>query len=149
MSKPGFESSHCNATSSGNKRHFSASFFSRVKEWTSALSAQSGLHESWCREATACRRYLRKMQRSVGRCEDSSRKTVQCLFRRPDNTFGASFLCTPFQKDKGRLHQCGPRVFPGLFVGYASFVGSLDQRSADRGRASRSTLKGSKGKKSK
>ena len=38
--------------------------------------------------------------------------------------FGAMVGCHPISaKDLSRLHQCGPKVLPDIFLGYAFFAG--------------------------
>ena len=69
----------------------------------------------------ACRCYVRKCKDLLAYVKTPYERPYGTFLEGPIIPFGASFLCTPFQKDKGRLHQCGPRVFPGLFIGYASF----------------------------
>ena len=103
-----------NATSSGNKRHRRASFFSRVEEWTSALSAQSGLHDSWWREAMACRCSVRQRKADV---KTPYERRYGTFLEGPIIPFGASFLCTPFQKDKGRRHSVVPEYSQAYLLG--------------------------------
>ena len=70
----------------------------RVKEGTSAVLLQSGLHENWWADSMECYTYLRNV-------------TVEY------------YPITA--KDQSRIHQFGKKVLPGLFLGYALYAGGI------------------------
>ena len=92
----------------------------RVKEGTSAVLLQSGLNESWWADAMECYTYLRNIQDllSDGKTPYERRFGVQC--DGPVMPFGAMVEDHPISvKDLSRLYQFGPKVLPGVFLGYA------------------------------
>ena len=85
----------------------------RVKEGTSAILLQSGLHESWWADSMECYTYLRNVTDLL-----SDGKTPY------ERRFGSLVEYYPITaKDQSRIHQFGKKVLPGLFLGYALYAG--------------------------
>ena len=108
----------------------------RVKEGTSAVLLQSGLGNEWWADSMECYCYLRNIQDLL-----SDEKTpYERLFGMPFNgpmipliPFGAMVEYHPISaKNLSRLHQFGPKVLPGIFLGYALHAGILEWRHFGR-----------------
>ena len=92
----------------------------RIKEGTSAVLLQTGLDEQWWADLLSvtpiCETF--KISCLMGRHlvrGDSENRLVDPLFH-----LGAMVECRPLSaKDLSRLHQFGPKVLPGLFLGNA------------------------------
>ena len=96
----------------------------RVKEGTSAVLLQSGLDEKWWAESMECHCYLRNIQDllSDGKTPCERRVGVPC--KGPVIPFGAMVEYIPISsRDISRLHQFGPEVFPGIFLGLCIVCG--------------------------
>ena len=90
----------------------------RVKEGTSAVLLQSGLNESWWADSMECYTYLRNVTDLL-----SDGKTP---YERRFGQLGSLVEYYPITaKDQSRIHQFGKKVFPGLFLGYALYVGGI------------------------
>ena len=66
--------------------------------------------------------------------EDTLWKAVRNAFNGPVIPFGAVVEYHPISaKDQSRLHQFGPKVLPGIFLGYAVYAGrNLERRHCGR-----------------
>ena len=116
---------HCTSTPHRSATHGIAErAVRRVKEETSAVLLQRGLDEEWRADSMECHCYLRNSQDLL-----SDGKTPY------ERRFGIPFNGTviPFEamveyhtisaKDLWRVHQLGPKVLPGTFLGYALKAG--------------------------
>ena len=97
----------------------------RIRLGTSAVLLQSGLDERWWADSVECCCYLRNIQDLL-----SDGKTLYESFRKPFNgpviPFGAMVEYHPISaKDLSRLHQFGPHVLPGIFLGYVLSAGVI------------------------
>ena len=98
----------------------------RVKEGTSAVLLRSSLDNGLWADSMECHCYLRNIQDLL-----SDRKTpYERRFGMPSNgpviPFGAMVDYHPTSaKDTSGLHQVGPRVLPGCFLGYVMFAGRI------------------------
>ena len=94
----------------------------RVKEGTSAELTQSGLDENRWADSMEC--YLSaKRHRSFIWWEDTIWKAFRNAFNGPVIPFGAIVECHPISaKDTSRLHQFGPKVLPGIFIGFVLYA---------------------------
>ena len=92
----------------------------RVKEGTSAVLLQSGLDEKWCADSIECYCYLRNIQDFLSDGETPCERRFGVQFKGLVIPFGAMVEYHPISaKDLSRLHQFGPKVLPGFFLGYA------------------------------
>ena len=94
----------------------------RVKEGTPAVMLQSGLDESWWEDSMECYAYLRNIQDllSDGKTPyDAVRSTIQ----RTNCSVWSGRISPISAKDLSRLHQFGPNVLPGIFLGYVLHAG--------------------------
>ena len=97
-----------------------------MKEGTSAVLLQSGLGEKWWTESMECNCYLRNIQDllSDGKTPYKRRFGIPC--NGPVIPFGAMVEHHHISaKDISRLHQFGPKVFPGTFLGYVLYAGGI------------------------
>ena len=54
-------------------------------------------------------------------------------FKGPVIPFGAMVEHYPISaRGQSRLHQCGKKVLPGIFLGYALYAGNLERRHCGR-----------------
>ena len=91
-----------------------------VKGGTSAVLLQTGLNENWLADSMERYTYLRNVQDlwSDGKTPDERRFGKP--FKGPIVPFGSLVeYYTISAKDQSRIHQCGKKVLPGLFLGYA------------------------------
>ena len=91
-----------------------------MKEGTSAVLLQSGLDNEWWADSMECSGYLRNIQDllSDGKTPYERRFGEPC--NGPVIPFGAMVEYHPISaKDLSRLHQFGPKVLPGVFLGCA------------------------------
>ena len=101
----------------------------RVKEGTSAVLLQSGLNENWWADSMECYTYLRNVTDllSDGKTPYERRFGQPVKGKKKKNRLFhlAHWLSiTPITaKDQSRIHQFGKKVLPGLFLGYALYVG--------------------------
>ena len=98
----------------------------RVKEGTSAVLLQSGLDEKWWADSMECYCYLRNIQDLLS----DGHTPYERLFGMPFNgqviPFGAMVESHPNSaKDTSRLHQFGPKVLPGIFLGCVLYAGRI------------------------
>ena len=92
----------------------------RVKEGTSAVLLQSGLDNEWWADSMECYGYLRNIQDLLS----DGKTPYERRFGKPCNgpviPFGAMVEYHHISaKDLSRLHQFGPKVLPGVFLGFA------------------------------
>ena len=98
----------------------------RVKEGTSAVLLQSGLDEKRWADSMECYTYLRNVADLLSDGKTPYKKRFGQPFKGPIIPFGSLveyYLATP--KDQSRIHQFGKKVLPGLFLGYALYVGGI------------------------
>ena len=92
----------------------------RVKEGTSAVLLQSGLNESWWADSMDCYCYLRNIQDLLSDGKTPYERRFGKPSKGPIIPFGSLVEYHPITaKDQSRIHQCGQKVLPGLFLGYA------------------------------
>ena len=102
----------------------------RVKEGTSAVLLQAGPDNEWWADVMECSCYLRNIQDLLS----DGKTPYERRFGIPING-----RVTPFAalveyhlisaKDLSRIHQFGPKVLPGIFLGYALYAGgNLERR---------------------
>ena len=106
----------------------------RVKEGTFAVFLPSGLDKEWWADSMQCYCYLRNIQDLLldGKTPYERRFGEPC--KEPIVPFGAmvDHLHTS-AKDMSRLHQFGPKVVSGKFLGYALHAGwTLEKRHLGR-----------------
>ena len=98
----------------------------RVKEGTSAVLLQSGLNESWWADSMECYTYLRNVTDLLSDGKTPYERRFGQPFKGPIIPFGSLVEYHPITaKDQSRIHQFGKKVLPGLFLGYALFVGGI------------------------
>ena len=98
----------------------------RVKEGTSAVLLQSGLHESWWADSMECYTYLRNVTDLFSDGKTPYERRFGQPFKGPIIPFGSLAEYYPFiAKDQSRISQCGKKVLPGLFLGYALYAGEF------------------------
>ena len=95
----------------------------RVKEGTSAVLLQSGLNENWWADSMQCYTYLRNIQDLLSDGKTPYERWIGMPFNGPVIPLGAMVECHPISaKEKSRLHQFGPKVLPGIFLGYVLYA---------------------------
>ena len=98
----------------------------RVKEGTSAVLLQSGLTENWLADSTECYTYLRNIPDLLSDGKTPCKRRFGQPFKGPIIPFGSLVEYYPISaKDLSRIHQFGKKVLPGLFLGYALYVGGI------------------------
>ena len=98
----------------------------RVKEGTSAVLLQSGLNESWCADSMECYIYLRNVTDLLSDGKTPYERRFGEPFEGPIIPFGSLVEYHPITaKDQSKIHQFGKKVLPGLFLGYAFYVGRI------------------------
>ena len=98
----------------------------RVKEGTSAVLLQSGLNESWWADSMECCTYLRNVTDLLSDGKTPYERRFGQPFKGPIIPFGSLVEYHPkTAKDQSRIHQFGKKVLPGLFLGYALYVGRI------------------------
>ena len=86
---------------------------------------QSGLGNEWWADSMECFCYLRNIQDFLSDGKSYERR-IAMPFNGPVTPFGAMVECHPIStKDISRLHQFGPKVLPGIFLGYALHAGRI------------------------
>ena len=96
----------------------------RVKEGTSAVLLQSGLHEKWWADSMECYTNLRNIQDLLSDGKTPCERRCGKPFKGPITPFGSLVEYHPkTAKDQSRVHQFGNKVLPGLFLGYALYAG--------------------------
>ena len=95
----------------------------RVNEGTFAVLLQSGLDKEWWADSMECYCYLRNIQDLLSDRKTPCERRFWIPFNGPVRPFGVMVRKTC------RLHQFGPKVLPGIFLGYASNSGwNLERR---------------------
>ena len=98
----------------------------RVKEGTSAVLLQSSLHKEWWADSMECYCHLRNIQDLLSDGKTPYDRRFGMPFNRPVMPFGALVEYHPVSaKDISRVHQYGPKVLPGVFLGYVLFAGEI------------------------
>ena len=98
----------------------------RVKEGTSAVLLQSGLDEKWWADSMECYCFLRNIKDLLSDGKTTYEWRFGIAFHGPVIPFGAMIeYHTIYGKDLSRLHQFGPKVLPGIFLGYALNAGGV------------------------
>ena len=95
-----------------------------VKGGTSAVLLQSGLDEKWWADSMECYCYLRNIQDRLSGGKTPNERWFGVAFNGPVITLGAMVEYHPISaEDLSRLHQFGPKVLPGIFLGCALHAG--------------------------
>ena len=95
-----------------------------MKEETSAVLLQSGLDKEWWADSMECYCNMRNIQDLLSDGKTPYERRFGMLFNGPVIPFGAMVECHPISaKDISRLHQFGPQVLPGKFLGYVLYAG--------------------------
>ena len=105
----------------------------RVKEGTSAVLLQSALGNEWWADSMECCCFLRSIQDLLHDGKTPHERRFGMPFDVPVIPFGATVEYHPISAKESRLHQFGPKVLPGLFLGYALYIGgNLERRHCGR-----------------
>ena len=80
-------------------------------------------YSSWWREAMACRCSVRQCKDLLADVKTPYERRYGTFLEGPIIPFGASFLCTPFEKDKGRRHSVVPEYSQAYSLGVPRFLG--------------------------
>ena len=98
----------------------------RVKEGTSAVLLQSGLHESWWADSMECYTYLRNVTDLLSDGKTPYERRFGPPLKGPIIPFGSLVEYHPITaKDQSRIHQFAKKVLPGVFLGYALYAGGI------------------------
>ena len=98
----------------------------RVQEWTSAVLLQSGLDEKWWADSMERHCYLRTIEELLSDGKTPYERRFGVPLKGPVIPFGAMVEYHPISaKDLSRPHQFGPKVLPGIFLGYALHAGRI------------------------
>ena len=98
----------------------------RVKEGTSAVLLQSGLDNEWWADSMGCYRHLRTIQELLSDGKTPHERRFGIPLNGPVIPFGTMIEHDAISaKDISRLHQFGPKVLPGTFLGYALHAGGI------------------------
>ena len=98
----------------------------RVKEGTSAVLLQSSLDNGLWADSMECYCYLRNIQDLLSDGKTPYERRFGMPFNGPVIPFGAMVEYHPTSaKDTSGLHQVGPRVLPGIFLGCALYAGRI------------------------
>ena len=98
----------------------------RVKEGASAVLLQSCLDEKWWVDSLECYCYLRNIQDLLSDGKTPHERRFGEPFQGPLISFRSMVECHPMSaKDLSRLHQFGPEVLPGIFLGYELHAGGI------------------------
>ena len=92
-----------------------------VREGTSAVLLQSGLDEKWWADSMECCFYLRNIQDFVPDGKTPYERRFGVPFNGPVIPIVTMVRMSPYQE----LHQFGPKVLPGTFVGYVLYAGGI------------------------
>ena len=91
---------------------------------TSAVLLQSGLNESWWADSMECDTYLRNVTDLLSDGKTHYERRFGQPVKGPIFPFGSLVEYHPITaKDQPRIYQFGKKVLPGLFLGYALYVG--------------------------
>ena len=97
-----------------------------MKEGTSAVLLQSGLDEKWWADSMDCYCYLRNIQDLLSDGNTPYERRFGMPFTGPVIPFGSMVEYHPISaKDLSRLHQCGPKVLPDIFIVYVLYAGGI------------------------
>ena len=118
---------HCTSTPHRSETNgIAESAVRRVKEGTSAVLLQSGLNESWWADSLECETYLRNVTDLQSDGKTSCERRFGKPFKGPIIPIGSLVEYHPISvRDQSRLQQCGKKVLPGLFLGYALYAGEF------------------------
>ena len=95
----------------------------RVKEGTSAVLLQSGLGNEWWADSVECYCYLRKVTDLLSDGKTPNERRLGIPFDGAVIPLGAMVEYHPISaKDISRVPQFGPKVLPGLFLGYVLYA---------------------------
>ena len=84
---------------------------------------QSGLDKKWWADAMECYCYLRNISDLLSDGKTPYERRFGMEFDGPALPFGAVVEYQPIStKDLSRLHHFGPKVLPGIFLGYALYA---------------------------
>ena len=99
----------------------------RVKEGTSVVLLQSGLDKEWWADSMEFFTYLRNVTDLLSDGKTPHERRFGMPFIGPViPPFGAMVEYHPISaKDISRLHQFGPKVLPGVFLGYVLYAGRI------------------------
>ena len=98
----------------------------RVKEGTSVVLLQSGLHESCWADSMECYTYQRNVTDLLSDGRLPYERRFGQPFKEPIIPFGSLVECHLITaKDQSRIHQFGKKVLPGLFLGDALYAGGI------------------------
>ena len=115
---------HCASTPHRSETH-AESAVRRVQEGTSAVLLQSGLGNEWA-DSMECYCYLRNVQDVLADGKTPFERRFGEPFKGSVILFGAMVEYHPISaKDLSRLHQFGPQVLSGVFLGYALHAGRI------------------------
>ena len=119
---------HCTSTPHRSETDgIAASAVRRIREGTSAVLLQSGLDEKWWADSMECYCYLRNIQDLLADGKRPYERRLGTPFNgRPVIPCGAMVEYHPISaKELSRLHQFGPNVLPGIFLGYVLSAGGI------------------------
>ena len=95
-----------------------------MKEGTSAVLLQSGLGNEWWADSMECYTCLRNIQDLLSDGKTPCERRLGVPLDGPVIPFGAMVEYHPIcAKDLSTLHQFGPKVLPGTFLGYVLHAG--------------------------
>ena len=101
----------------------------RVKEGTSAVLLHSGLDGKWWVGSMECHCYPRNIQDLLSDGKTPNERRFGMPFNGTVIPFGAMVEYHPISaKDLSRLHQFGPNVLPGIFLGYVLYAVRLNAK---------------------
>ena len=84
---------------------------------------QSGLDKEWWADAMECYCFLRNISDLLSDGKTPCGRRFGMAFDGPALPFGAVVEYQPIStKDLSRLHHFGPKVLPGIFLGYALYA---------------------------
>ena len=87
---------------------------------------QSGLTEEWWADSMECYCYLRNIQDLLSDGKTPCERRFGMPFDGPMIPFGAMVEYHPISaKDQSRLHLFVAKFLPGVFLGYAVYVGGI------------------------
>ena len=111
---------HCTSTPHRSETNgFVKRAVRRVNEGTSAVLLQPGLDEKWWADSMECCTYLRNIQDLLSDGKTPYERRFGMPFNGPVIPFGAMVEHHPISvKDISRLQPFGPKVLPGIFLGY-------------------------------
>ena len=98
----------------------------RINEGTFAVLLRSGLDEKWWADSMECYCHLRNIQDLLSDGKTPYERRFGMPFNGLVIPFGAMIEYHPISaKDTSRQHQFGPRVLPGIFLGYVLYAGRI------------------------